>query len=58
MDRTISYHLENVEDEFNVKFKLMTESLDLEIATQVLDVVICFIKYLIIKFRIDKLKNC
>ena len=58
MDRTISYHLKNVEDEFNVKFKLMTESLDLEIATQVLDVVICFIKYLIIKFRIDKLKNC
>lgn len=57
MDRTISYHLEDVHNKFNVKFKLMTESLDLEIATQVLIVRICFIKNLIMKFRIDQLKN-
>ena len=30
MERTISYHLEDVEDELNVQFKLMVESLDLD----------------------------
>ena len=29
MDRTISYHLKDVDDELNVQFKLMVESLDL-----------------------------
>ena len=30
MDRTISHHLEDVDDELNVQFKLMVESLDLD----------------------------
>ena len=30
MDRTISCHLEDVNDELNVQFKLMIESLDLD----------------------------
>ena len=30
MDTTISYHLEDVDDELNVQFKLMVESLDLD----------------------------
>ena len=58
MNRT-SYHLEDVDSEFNVLFKLMVESLDLDqMATQFLIVAICIMKNLIIKFRNQMLKVC
>ena len=58
MNRT-SYHLEDVDSEFNMLFKLMVESLDLDqMATQFLNVAICIMKNLIIKFKNQKLKVC
>ena len=54
-----SYHLEDVDSEFNMLFKLMVESLDLDqMATQFLIVAICIMKNLIIKFKNQKLKVC
>ena len=57
MDRTIRYHLEDFEDELNVRFKLTVESLDFWLQSFLL-FAYCLMNNLIIKFRIDKLKVC